>query len=281
MRKYPKIYSFYKDECLGILNGTVYVEEKIDGAQTSIWLDGDELRMGSRNNDVTNDSFRGFTDYARSFNDGVFLRFLKENPSYILYGEWLVPHSIHYPKERYNHFYLYDIFDTSTGKMLPELIFPLEVMRAPLLAVLESPSIEMVRKFIGHSPLGAAKGEGIVIKNFDFINKFGNSCHAKMVIENFKEVSTVKIRHGGGDFEAHCCNLYVTQARVRKIMHKIECGNMHHMAYRARVLATIYHDILTEEITNIAKKCTSPFDFRLFERMVKESSLPLFSALKG
>jgi hypothetical protein len=281
MRKYPKIYSFDKDECLGILNGTVYIEEKVDGSQTSVWLEDGELKMGSRNYEVTNDSFRGFTEYIRTFNDGIFMRFLSENPSYILYGEWLVPHSIHYPKEMYHQFYLYDIFDTSTSKILSEWIPPLGVIRAPLLATIINPTIGQIKQYVGKSNLGAKQGEGVVIKNYDFINKFGDNCHAKMVIENFKEVSKAKITHADGTFEAHCCNLYVTQARIRKIMHKIECGDMHPMAYQARILASIYHDILTEEITNIAKKCSRPFDFRLFEKMVKESSFPIFTALKG
>jgi len=52
--KYPKIHRLGKSETEGILDGQCYIQEKIDGANTSIWMDEDgTIHCGSRNNDLT------------------------------------------------------------------------------------------------------------------------------------------------------------------------------------------------------------------------------------
>ncbi len=122
-------------------------------------------------------------------------------------------------------------------------------------------------------------GEGIVIKNYEFINKFGNHSHAKIVVDKFKEITRIKCTALPGTIEGDCCRLYANPARVQKILHKIPCEDMHPMAHRARIMDTLYHDILTEEITGIAKRASVPFDFRLFQRSVKEHGSRIYDSL--
>ena len=38
-KKYPKIHRLGKEETEGILDGVCYIEEKLDGANASIWID--------------------------------------------------------------------------------------------------------------------------------------------------------------------------------------------------------------------------------------------------
>lgn len=43
--KYPKIHRLGKEETEGILNALCYIQEKIDGANTSIWIGEDGVEF--------------------------------------------------------------------------------------------------------------------------------------------------------------------------------------------------------------------------------------------
>lgn len=62
--KYPKIHRLGSDENEGILFGKCFVQEKIDGANTSIWVEGGEIKCGSRNNELSG-GFNGFKEVSR------------------------------------------------------------------------------------------------------------------------------------------------------------------------------------------------------------------------
>ena len=64
--KYNKIEALHKEDVEGILAGECNITEKIDGANTSIWLEEDGIHTGSRNNDITGGSFRGFNEYVKN-----------------------------------------------------------------------------------------------------------------------------------------------------------------------------------------------------------------------
>src|ERR1035437_9101650 len=108
-RKYEKIYRLGKDETAGILEGICSVTEKLDGANLSVWLgDGNEIRVGSRNNDLTanGNGFNGAVAYCNS-HEGI-KKFFLEHPTKRLYGEWLVRHTLSYNETAYKKFYLFD-----------------------------------------------------------------------------------------------------------------------------------------------------------------------------
>lgn len=86
-KSYPKIHRLGKEEVEGILIGDCYIEEKIDGANASIWIDKrGEVACGSRNRELT-EGFNGFVDYVK---ENVSIRTVLENhPTWRLYGEWL------------------------------------------------------------------------------------------------------------------------------------------------------------------------------------------------
>lgn len=105
---YPKIHRLGKEEVEGILDGWCFIEEKIDRANTSIWIEDGKVKCGSRRRELTG-GFRGFYDFVTQHTP--IKKYLEKNPTHRLYGEWLVKHTIQYKEDAYNKFYLFDIFD--------------------------------------------------------------------------------------------------------------------------------------------------------------------------
>ena len=64
-RNYGKIHRYGKEEVEGILEGTVVVQEKVDGANAQIWMEDGEIKVGSRNRELKPDEgFNGFRQYV-------------------------------------------------------------------------------------------------------------------------------------------------------------------------------------------------------------------------
>jgi len=277
-KPYPKVLALHKPECAGILVGTCYIQEKVDGANASIWLGDDgEIHCGSRTQDVTNQSFRGLTEYAKA-HEGI-KKFLTDNPNCRIYGEWCVRHSIAYNSLAYNKFYMFDILIDDDAYL------PLEnVMEASYSYGIEmvhtfwsgeNPTLELIQEFAGKSVLGSV-GEGVVIKNNTFINEFGDKVNAKYVTQEFREKNAIVFggnnKHSETYTETYFMNELVTVARVRKCIHKMESMNEERpdMKHLPQIMGMVYHDVVQEEAWTIAKKCTSSntkFDFKSFQRL--------------
>ena len=54
-----------------------------------------------------NNNLRGAYEWSQKLNKGLVKEVLGNNK--VLFGEWLVPHTIVYPKERYHNAYFYDV----------------------------------------------------------------------------------------------------------------------------------------------------------------------------
>lgn len=258
-RKYEKIHRLGKEETDGILFGDIHVMEKIDGANLSIWVGEDmNIHIGSRTREIT-EGFNGAVDYVRE-HPGI-KKLLLENPTYRLYGEWLVKHTISYKETSYKKFYLFDI-RTENGFMDPEIVVAIAkeygIDHAHYHGKFRNPSYEEVEKLAGQSILGD-KGEGVVIKNMDFVNKFGDLCYAKIVTEQFTEDNSVVFggnnRNAFNYWEIYVSNKYITLERVRKIMQKTQplVDERLDMKHIPRICNSVYHDMLTEEIWEIQK----------------------------
>lgn len=165
-KKYPKIHRLGKEETDGILIGTVEVQEKIDGANTSIWLDKrGELTCGSRSRELT-EGFNGFVDFVKS-NEAI-KKCLEDNPTFRLYGEWLVRHTISYNETAYKNFYLFDITKVKDGEEAEEFLPLGEVYDIASkygiptphhFGTFDNPTSDDLQQFAGQSVLGD-KGEG-------------------------------------------------------------------------------------------------------------------------
>lgn len=261
-RAYPKIHRLGKEETDGILDGEFVVQEKVDGANISIFQLEGKLRCGTRTRMLPEDeSFNGFQEAVQA-NLNLAMYFSRE-PDHILYGEWLVKHTITYNEEAYRKIYLFDIYDTKTKTFLPQD----QVKETAEFLGLEYPYVFTVGKlteaeieeFVGKSAIAPA-GEGVVLKRLDFVNAFGDCCYAKVVHQKFKESNAIVFggnnKHSETYWEMYVVNKYCTTARVRKIMQKLqsETEKRLDMEHTSQIAGRCYHDMITEEAWEIVKK---------------------------
>lgn len=284
-KKYSKIKRLGDEENTDILNGTVHVQEKLDGCNASIWMGSDNnIHYGSRNNDlgfVVSDSnsihevkgvsFRGFGEWVANFaNNNLGLYYIL-NQGDRIYGEWLVKHNVEYKPEFINCFYAYDV--EINGKFIDvlgayEIFSYIGIETAPYISVISNPTLDYLNELVGQSTMAITKGEGIVIKNDNYINRFGRQAFAKIVREEFKEVKSKPIIDPD-DVIKSLVNKFVTEARVIKITTKIvdEKNVSLSMKILGETLGRCWHDMIEEEIHAIIKfvKMT-PLDFSQFKR---------------
>lgn len=261
-KTYPKIHRLGKEETEGILEHDVVVQEKVDGANISIfWQDG-EVRCGTRTRILPKDeSFNGFNEAVQA--NGKIAEFLKSNPQLILYGEWLVRHTITYPDEAYRKIYLFDIYDKDMEKFLRQKIVEMladEIgLEYPYIFTKGKLTEAEIAEFVGKSHIAPA-GEGVVIKSEEFLNKFGDHVYAKLVHQKFKESNAIVFggnnKHSETYWEMYVVNKYCTTGRVQKIMQKIQAETEKRLdiEHTSRVAGSCYHDMITEEAWEIAKK---------------------------
>lgn len=261
-KKYPKIHRLGKEETDGILENHLIVQEKVDGANISIFLQDGEVRCGTRTRMLPKDeSFNGFQEAVQA--NGKIAEFLTRYPEIILYGEWLVKHTITYNEEAYKKIYLFDLYDKNADSWYEQP----EVEKAAKEMGLEYPHIfheghitaDEIQEFVGKSMIAPA-GEGVVLKAVGFLNKFGDHVYAKVVHQKFKESNAIvwggNNKHSETYWEMYVVNKYCTTARVRKIMQKLQSESEKRldMEHTSQVAGTCYHDMITEEAWEIVKK---------------------------
>lgn len=288
-KSYPKIHRLGKEEVEDILLGEVLVQEKIDGANISIWYDDEAemVKVGSRTRELPIDeSFNGFQEAVRS--NQALLDHLANFPQMRLYGEWLVKHTITYPDEAYRKIYLFDIYNENTEEWATQdvvqaiagglgLEYPQLFTPEPVLT-----NAEAIKEFVGKTLVpNAANGEGVVIKNATFKNKFGDSVYAKVVHEKFKESNAIVFggnnKHSDAYNEMYIINKYATLGRVQKIMQKLQnvTEKRLDMEHTTQVAGTCYHDMVTEEIWDIQKKITL-IDFKRLQRLSYKKFIQIY-----
>lgn len=283
-RKYEKIHRLGKEETDGILDAPVHVQENIDGANLQVWMEDGVIHVGSRNNDVTNrpDGFNGAVFYIQN-HEGV-KQFFEQHPTWRLYGEWLVKHTIQYKETAYGKFYLFDIHD-GEGLRPVESVYEIAdkfSFETPhyhgLMTVTD---INMLKKLVGTSMLGE-KGEGVVIKRLDFKNKFEETVYAKMVAEEFMEDNAI-VFGGNNKFsetyrELWAVNKYMTLGRVQKICNKLQSESEERlgMQHIPKLMGLAYHDMFTEEMWEIAGKASATFNFKKFKDLAQRKAKQIY-----
>lgn len=279
-KTYQKIQRLGKEENDGILSGLCYIQEKIDGANTSIWFEDGQIKCGSRTRELS-EGFNGFYEYVQK-NQAIKI-FFEKYPDARLYGEWLVRHTIHYKETSYKRWFCFDIEENDIYLPLEEVYKRADecgLETTTLFDKLDNPTPEQLKTYLGKSMLGDV-GEGVVIKNFGFINKFARLEYAKMVTENFKENNALVFggnnKHSETYWEMYVVNKYMTLARIEKIMHKIqpEIDERLDMKHTPRIANTAYHDLLTEEIWEIAGKVQA-LDFKKLKSVCTKKAIQIY-----
>lgn len=292
--KYQHIERFGTDETEGIEIGTCHIFPKIDGTNSSIWLSNNKICCGSRNREVSlEEDNQGFMAYI--IQQENVLEFFLKYPLFRLYCEWLVPHSLKtYRKEAWNKFYVFDVMD-SEGELLhydiySKMLDEFNITYIPPLAIINNPTYEnLINKLPGNVYLiedGKGSGEGIVIKNFNYKNKFGRQTWAKIVTSEFKEKNVremgVKATDGSKQIELEIVEKYCTQALVDKVYAKIASEmDGWRSQYIPRLLQTVFYDLVNEEAWNFVKEFKLPtINFRTLSffcnNKIKELKKELF-----
>lgn len=271
--RYQHVERFGKDEVEDIQLGTCYVFPKLDGTNASIWWDGG-IRSGSRNRELAlgNDN-RGFHKHVTT--DERYMRLFHHNPGLRLYGEWLVPHTLKtYREDAWNKFYVFDVMDDKGYVPYPLYKIVLDhygVDYIPCIRILTDGKEETFRHIAESNDFlmkPGEIGEGIVIKNYDFVNRYGKVAWAKMVRSEFKEQFYKAMgppeMQGALTVEKEIVDKYVTATLVEKERAKIDTKPI-----QPRLLATVYHCLLTEELADAVKKWKNPtIDFKLLQKRV-------------
>lgn len=254
-RKYQHVERFGSEETEGINNGLCYVFPKIDGTNAQLWFNGG-LRAGSRKRELSEDSDNaGF--YVCAQKQENILSFFQSYPHLRLYGEWLVPHTLRtYNDDAWNKFYVFDVMDDDVYLPYEEYKLILEkfdIEYIPLLTKIENPTYEELVALLDKNTylVKEGVGEGIVIKNYAYRNKFGHVKWAKIIKGDFANNSSEIL-------EKEIVDRYVTESLVKKEKAKIEneCGWNDKMM--PRLLNTVYHCLIQEEGWNFIKKYKNP-----------------------
>jgi hypothetical protein len=284
-KEYQHIERFNCTETQNIELGECYVFPKIDGTNASLWWDGG-VQAGSRTRHLSIDSDNaGFFAWAQT--QQKFIDYFKANPTHRLFGEWLVPHSLKtYRSEAWRNFYVFDVtVDKQPDEILHESDTTLKYIHyeeyKPLLEAYGISYIPPIAKITNGSyeqfinqlmqnvfliEDGKGQGEGIVIKRYDFKNKYNRPCWTKIVTSEFKEKHSKEMGppelKGEKMVEHEIAKEYVTAALVEKEYAKIALEGWSSKMI-PRLLNTVYYSLVKEESWEFIKEHKNPqIDFK-------------------
>jgi len=248
----------------------IQITTKIDGANASIAWDETtgKLEVFSRTNLLDKPgALRGFYDYVKTEVEPKLD--MSKHPDIVVFGEWLVPHSVSYNKEAYGKWYVYDIWNKKLGGYMAQSVvsgfcreyhlnYAEELYYGPFV------SWDHCRSFIGKSKAYGPEQEGVVVKNQTklYDETRGAPAYIKIVDEKFKESHKVKTKRELSPEEAAAkergttlAASVVTEARVRKIILKLvdegklpsELGPKDMGAVMKQLPKLVFDDVLKEE----------------------------------
>lgn len=222
----------------------IVIQTKIDGSNASIAYDSktNSLMAFSRRQvlDETN-TLNGFWNYVQSLDVDMFAEVLGDR--YIIFGEWLVPHSIKYPEDMYKKFYMFDVWDRETEQYLTQkdslVIFDKLKNYIPnyVHRLYSGPFVswEHTLAFLKENIYGETPCmEGIVIKRQNKLWSKSSRLpyYVKIVNEKFSEVHSSKPKTvdpeklAAREAEQTAVAEVVTKRRCEKLIQKFEEDNL-------------------------------------------------------
>jgi len=277
-KKYQHLERFGTSGVNGINVGRCFIFPKIDGTNSSIWFKSREhfydlsnpitLGFGSRNRELTTEKDNA-AFMQMMMNDKPIIKFFdKYGSMYRLYGEWLVPHTLKtYRETAWKRFYVFDVVLDEQNYHVPyeeykEMLDEFGIEYIPPIKIINNPTYEdLVFQMQQNDYLiqdGMGYGEGIVIKNYDFVNQYGRTVWAKIVSSEFKENNKKKFgapEQGGEPIELLIAKEFVTKSECQKEFSKIFLEeNGWNSKMIPHLLNSVFHYVVIDEMWNILKK---------------------------
>lgn len=270
------IERYGNEEVLGIELGEAYIFPKLDGTNASVWLENpnteySSLHCGSRTRELSLEKDNaGFLAWAEL--DNNLISFHCRYPNIRLYGEWLVPHTLKtYRDDVWKRFWIFDVYNDETEQYLSydaykPLLDEFGLDYIPSLAKIKNGSYENFIHVLNQNNFfikdGEGLGEGIVIKNYDYYNKYGRQTWAKIVSSEFKEQHYKTM--GCPEIESkmveeEIAQKYCTKALIEKTYWKIHNEKEGWRSeYIPRLLETVFYDLIKEETYEFLKEFKNP-----------------------
>lgn len=272
-------------ECEGLLDGKVIIQPKLDGTNCQIWLQNGVIKVSSRNRVLSlhSDNARAYTILHKC---PLITKYLQDNPTHKLCGEWLIPHHVQYVSEAYNKLYVFDVIDLekeSRGEEKKYIFYP-DIMNklteyginaVPVAKINSSLSIFQIDidLFNDYLLIPNSIPEGIVVKNYDYTNKFGRQTWCKVLHPKFNSKIKIKKDKEEIDHTQDFINLYLTEHEIIKTYHKIYIDDTVKNK-TGEFIQTLYYDLVKENIADYVYKKNCNIDFMCIKTAVQRKVIP-------
>lgn len=284
--KYQHLERFGRSAVRGIEVGECFVFSKVDGTNASVWLENGEIKAGSRNRELSHDKDNaGF--YKQIVDDINIKSYLNKYPEHRLYGEFLVPHSLKtYEDDAWRKFYVFDICVGGEGdleyipyKEYQPILEKFDIDYIPCIATIQDGDFHTFKEYLDTNTYliqsNKGTGEGLVIKNYNFKNRFGRTVWAKIVCDEFKVKHTETFGESDSEpkkmVEELIVDKFCTDAFIEKEYSKIVHENDGEFEGRdiPRLLNTVWHEFIVEESWNFIKQHRNPtIDYKTLNGLV-------------
>ena len=286
--KYQHIERYGTDEVDGIQSGMCHIFPKLDGTNAQCYMGNNELKFGSSKRLLSLD-FDNAGFMAQMLKDERIKAFFNDYPDLRLFGEFLVPHSLRtYKEDAWREFYIFDVIELKfEGETpIPRYLEYEEYLAItskyglkciPPIAIKDDPDEDFFNRCIEKNTYlireDKGVGEGIVIKNYSFINKYGRKTWAKIVTKEFKEKHRLKRSSTDiikPDVHNAIIDKLLTREMILKTYEKVRQMNGSFTSKNTfQLLNTVYHDFIVEESWNIVKKFKNPtIDYHKLQGLV-------------
>lgn len=236
-KSYTHVLRIDKDKVRGILCGDVVVMPKLDGTNACLFMKDGTVHAGSRHRELNANKdnanfYRTLVTKAMEEFPQVIV-YLTKHPDHIVYGEWLGAEGEKFTghiKDYIRHgFFVFDVFDTVADAYIPYDVYKNDFGNyskvVPVIATFHNPTREEINACLDktdYNLMPNAKGEGIVIKNYQFRDTYGHIQIAKIVRDEFiQEKSKPKKPLAAGQNEENFVDKFCTNSFMSKCQAKV------------------------------------------------------------
>lgn len=265
--------------------GDKYVFPKLDGTNATVWADNEGvIHAGSRNRELSMDKDNaGFYKHVmESETMGPICQFCLDNPFMVVCGEWLGGKAGHIKSYLNKEFYVFDVKLATIGNSETKKRFGYlpynsyskalanygyQYIIPPLRVYIdgENVTVEDVAELAESNHFNLPDdvvGEGVVVKNYSYLSRFGNYEEGKIVRAEFKERKGQKSNKSiaeNSNIEQAIVDDLVSSSDIQKCINKVsdilgEEFSKSNGKMVGMVMEMAFSDLISEEANVIAKK---------------------------